>query len=629
MALTRPLKLRAEVVHPRRNTSDSETNAVKVWVDSGVFHLDSEFEYSIPEDLDDSVTIGVRVVVPFGGRECEAIVINRCVPTQAGPLKQILKVLSPHSVATTDSLTLIAHVAKRWCAHPYDVIRSAIPPRVATVDKEWKRPTFEGNRTKLRSSQRISRNYYQLPAQREPIQLIANYLSKKDLEKGSILVIVPENRILLRLAARFPEAVILDSHLPKTERYRNYLKTLHNGNLLVLGTRGSIFVPLQDLAEIVIIHEGSENLYDPRTPGWNARDVAIIRSSLSVASLTFFGYSPSSETARLIDVGWIKFNAAKSSIHVRDYSSQSGELLPQGIFSPIRSSLKKGPVLFVSPRKGYSQAVLCLECRNVALCSCGGRLQQHTATQDFECALCKTKFPQWSCSWCQSKRSVLLGRGADRFAHEIGRAFPGQSIVQSSGEKIFDDYSNSAGIVIATPGALPTATKGYSAIVILECDRLFSQSDMRAAERSREIIFAAGGLLAPEGELLLVISRNHPVLSAVVSWKPSLITRRELQDRKDVGFPPFARALTLDIDSSEAPGLSRALKSAQEQERLPSSTKILGPSQLSPGKSRFLLLSPLSDGESLVSLIHEFQRRRSASKKKLAQIRVDPYSLNS
>ena len=178
MALTRPLKLRAEVVHPRRNTSDSETNAVKVWVDSGVFHLDSEFEYSIPENLDDSVTIGVRVVVPFGGRECEAIVINRCVPTQAGPLKQILKVLSPHSVATTDSLTLIAHVAKRWCAHPYDVIRSAIPPRVATVDKEWKRPTFEGNRTKHVFAKDF-RNYYQLPAQRSLFKLMQTIFRKR------------------------------------------------------------------------------------------------------------------------------------------------------------------------------------------------------------------------------------------------------------------------------------------------------------------------------------------------------------------------------------------------------------------------------------------------------------------
>ncbi|MEY4290429.1 MAG: hypothetical protein RL130_371 [Actinomycetota bacterium] len=628
MALTRPLKLKAEVVRARQKNSNGETNAVKVWVDSGVFHLDSEFTYAIPENLDKQVDTGIRVVVPFGNRECEAIVLSRLQTSQVGSLKQISKVLSPIPVATGQSLQLIATVAKRWAAHPYDVIRSAIPPRVASVDKEFQSDISE-NAHHDRPTKKVARNYFQLPARNEPIQLIAEYLKKRDLTQGSILVIVPESRLLLRFAPFLPNAVILDSHLAKSERYRSYLKTLQGKNLLVIGTRGGVFAPLRDLSEIVIVHESSEHLYEIRTPGWNARDVAILRSSQSSASLTFFGYSPSSETARLIEIGWLKFNSSNTSVRVRDFSPRSGELLPQGIFSSIRTALKSGPVLFVSPRKGYSQAVLCLECKNVALCSCGGKLQQRSPSLDFECVLCQTKYPLWRCSWCQSQRSLLLGRGSERFAHEIGKAFPGHAIVQSSGDKILDSYLDSKGIVIATPGALPTAVNGYSAIVILECDRLFTEIDMRSAERAREIIFSTGGLLATGGELLLVISRNHAVLSAVASGKPSLITRKELRERKEIGFPPFSRVLTLDIDTSEATSLLRALKSAQESERLPKNTRILGPSQLSLGTSRFLLISPISDGESFISLIHEFQRRRSSSKKKLAQVRVDPYSLTS
>jgi primosomal protein N' (replication factor Y) len=42
---------------------------------------------------------------------------------------------------------------------------------------------------------------------------------------------------------------------------------------------------------------------------------------------------------------------------------------------------------------------------------------------------------------------------------------------------------------------------------------------------------------------------------------------------------------------------------------------------------RIVLLGPLEEAQSLVALIHEYQRRRSASKKSLLAMRIDPYSI--
>ena len=145
---------------------------------------------------------------------------------------------------------------------------------------------------------------------------------------------------------------------------------------------------------------------------------------------------------------------------------------------------------------------------------------------------------------------------------------------------------------------------------------------------SRGILFSSAGSLSAGAELLLVISHNHPIIGALAAWKPSLITAKELRDREEVGFPPYTRSLSLDIETSEAPTLLRGLKSAQSSGRLPVSTRALGPTQISSAKSRILLLVPLADGDALVSLIHEFQRKRSISKKTLATLRIDPYSLS-
>jgi primosomal protein N' (replication factor Y) len=74
--------------------------------------------------------------------------------------------------------------------------------------------------------------------------------------------------------------------------------------------------------------------------------------------------------------------------------------------------------------------------------------------------------------------------------------------------------------------------------------------------------------------------------------------------------------------------LLRGLKKSQEEGRLPQSSQLLGPSELKGEIDRIVALTPLSDGEAFIGLLHEFQRRRSSSKKTLATIRIDPYSLS-
>jgi primosomal protein N' (replication factor Y) len=123
------------------------------------------------------------------------------------------------------------------------------------------------------------------------------------------------------------------------------------------------------------------------------------------------------------------------------------------------------------------------------------------------------------------------------------------------------------------------------------------------------------------------LSDTHPILGAVAAWKPALVSQQELRDRAEVHLPPFTRALTLDADTSEIRTIIRGLESAHNQGRLPTSTRILGPLQIESGKSRIVVTAPIHDGENLVELVHEFQRRRSISRKTLASLRIDPYSL--
>jgi len=575
VALTRPLRLKSEVAKLRPEASSSTLPVARVWVDSGVFHLDQHFDYLVPDNLSPLVKTGIRIQVPFHGREVEALVVARIAESESPVLKSITKVLSPHSVATAETLSLIEAAAHRWAAHPYDILRSAIPPRVASVDKE----SFQDSDASSRTG-KAKRSYVQIPPVVNRFEFIESMILNSSI-RGSVLIVLPDSRSATHLHSLMKSSILLDSTLERAERYRNFLQIRNGRDLIVIGTRSS-----------------------------------------------FVGYSPSSEAARLIETKWMEYSASKSRVNVSAFAQIHGELLPSRLMSEIRKAMKVGPILFLSPRKGYSQAITCSKCRNVALCSCGGKLTQKSNQSAVQCVICAQSVAEWKCTWCQGTTPFLLGRGSERFAYEIGAAFAGMAIVQSSAENMIDKFEEKFGFVIATPGAAPIATHGYALVIILEGERFFTQSDIRAHERSREIFFSTAALASEKGSVALVMASDHPIIGAIASWKPSLISQRELRERLEVHLPPFTRAITLDIDSSESQSLLRGLRKSEEDGRLPASTTILGPSQLKADVDRIVVLTPLVDGEELVSLLHEFQRRRSSSKKTLASIRIDPYSLS-
>jgi primosomal protein N' (replication factor Y) len=138
VATPKLFRLKAEVAPAPAGPLASVLPYARVRVDTGVFHLEQLYDYKVPEKLSESTQVGVRVQLPFGNRETEGIVVERVArPDRAGELKSITKVLSLTPIATTQSLHLIDVLAQHYACNPWDLIRSAIPPRVASVDKSF------------------------------------------------------------------------------------------------------------------------------------------------------------------------------------------------------------------------------------------------------------------------------------------------------------------------------------------------------------------------------------------------------------------------------------------------------------------------------------------------------------
>ena len=627
MATPRLFRLKAEVAPAPSGPVAESLPIARVRVDTGVFHLDQLYDYSVPEKLSSSAVIGVRVQIPFGGRETEGIVVSRSAKAErAGELKSVTKVLSPHPVATTTSLKLFDAAAEFYCCNPWDLIRSAIPPRVAAVDKE-----FVPQTSTLNISGGGSLPVFQTLSPFQPSHQQIPDLIKQIKARGSILIIAPDEKDVDLLYGELKgirhQVLRLTSSTSREERYRNFLLSMSIESSIIIGTRSAIFAPVKNLQTIIVYKESSPDHFEIRSPGWSTYAIAKLRAKSEGLQLIFTGFSPSVRCAFDIDQSQMKYRNEKVAVQVQAFAPHDGALLPGRVFTEIKKALAQGPVLFLAPRKGYGNALLCAHCRNIAMCKCGGRLQVASKGIAPTCVHCGTGYPAWKCSFCARDTQYLAGRGIDRAAEEISRAFPGYPVILSAGEVIKEEVESKPSIVLSTPGAQPLVDGGYSAVVVLDAMRFFAHTDISSQERARELLLESASLINKPGKVLLVIDDSHPIVSAIARWNIAPLLKRELADRQELMLPPTVASAVIVTAAQVAPQIVAGLRKALSEGRIPDSVRIFGPTVLPKDQAKVVIHVSHEEWGRLADVLHELQRKRSIAKKDLLNLRVAPYSL--
>jgi primosomal protein N' (replication factor Y) len=240
---------------------------------------------------------------------------------------------------------------------------------------------------------------------------------------------------------------------------------------------------------------------------------------------------------------------------------------------------------------------------------------------------CGVSHSLWKCRFCGRDKQYLAGRGIDRAAEEISRAFPGYPVVISAGDVIKSSVESKPALVLSTPGAQPIIPGGYAAVVILDAMRFFSHTDINGQERARELIFETASLIQERGRVLIVLDEVHPIVAAVARWNVAPLLKRELGEREELALPPKVASAVLVMEALTAPQIVSGLKKALAEGRIPSSTRIYGPTILPKSQAKIVIHVSHEQWPELGKVLHELQRKRSISKKDLLTLRIDPYSL--
>lgn len=377
-------------------------------------HLDRDFDYSVPPEMDELAQPGVRVRVRFSGRLVDGYILERLARTEhSGKIQPLQRVVSGERVLTPEIVRLVSAVAARYAGTRADVLRLAIPPRHARTEAAepksvvlpeipldfpaWSHYVHGGSfLSALRRGSGPRAAWQAMPGEQWPRRLAE--LAATTVASGrSAIVMVPDQRDLDRVvaecAALIGDSVVgLSAGLGPAARYRRWLAVLRGTARVVVGTRSAVFAPARELGLIVVWDDGDDTYAEPRAPYPHAREVAMLRAHDTGAAFVVAGFARTAEAQAIVESGWAHdliadrktLRAGTPRIHAPGDSDIALERdpmarairIPGTAFAAARRALAAGdPVLVQVPRRGYVPALACATCRTPARCRhCNGPL---------------------------------------------------------------------------------------------------------------------------------------------------------------------------------------------------------------------------------------------------------------
>lgn len=571
----------------------------RVLVDSALPHLDRPFDYAVPATLDDAAQPGVRVKVSFNGQDLAGYLLERVAESDAGTtLVPLSKVVSPVPVLAPAVRDLAEAVAARYAGTVSDVLRLAVPPRVARLEKEFlddgsTAPAADdpGGRSPVVSPVRATAPAWDAyrngaaflrhlsdggspRAVLHPLQgygpagwphLIAEAVAAVHASGRGAVVVVPDYRDLDRLEQALhgvlPEGAVarLTADDGPTPRYRSFLRLLAGKATVAIGTRSAAFAPVANLGMVVCWDDGDDLHIEQRAPYAHAREVLLLRASREDTACLLAGHARSTEVQRLVEAGWALpvesdrstmrrtvprvVNTADSFEQERDPLARVARL-PGAAWRAAKEGLERGPVLVQVARAGYAPSLACGTCREAARCgTCQGPLAVTGNAVMPQCRWCSTPAPDWRCPHCGGRRLRKGATGVLRTAEELGRAFPGTAVITSSGDQVKAAVGGGKALVVATVGAEPVAEGGYAAALLLDGDSLLRRETLRAGEDTVRRWFNAASLVQPaaDGGVVVVTASDTAAVGALLRWDPAGFAQRELSLRAELQLPPAVR----------------------------------------------------------------------------------------
>ncbi len=482
---------------------------------------------------------------------------------------------------------------------------------------------------------------------------------------GQVLVLVPEIALtepwLRRFEARFGALpVAWHSDLRTTERRRAWRAAASGEARVMVGARSALFLPYPNLRLIVVDEAHETSFKQEDGVMYHARDVAVMRASLTGIPIVLASATPAIETQvqaergtyeRLLLSG--RFGAARmpemATIDLRRHPPPSGRWLSPPLVTAIEETLERGEqaLLFLN-RRGYAPLTLCRACGHRIQCpNCTAWMVEHRLVHRLACHHCGHVMPPPdACPECGAEDAlVACGPGVERIADEVARILPTARVAQVTSDTIWSP-AKAAALVDAVEGhhvdlliGTQLVTKGYhfpelTLVGVVDADLGLAGGDLRAAERTfqqiQQVAGRAGRGALPGSVLLQTHQPDAPVIRALVEGDRDGFYAEETESRRRHAMPPFGRLAGIILSAEDQGDVTRAARAIAAAQPMLEGVTILGPAPaplaILRGRHRMRFLVHARRAIDVQAVIRDWLSDLDLPRGVRVAVDVDPYS---
>ncbi|MCF7834394.1 MAG: hypothetical protein K9L98_03890 [Candidatus Pacebacteria bacterium] len=503
--------------------------------------------------------------------------------------------VSKNQVATTFIPTIFRE--------KYDVFNT-----IKNISKEY---VIEIKSPKDEENIRAEKSLFQAPTE-DRLSFYKTLIRGCFAEKKSIFIVLPTERdisFFKEYLSKGIENFIFSFHSGMTEKkiteeYKKCLSEEHS--VLILGTTPYLSVPRRDVKVVILEIESSPVYKLQNKPYIDMRIFAEIFAHKIKAKFILGDTLLRMESlAKQDSILWnsiqgLSFrNNFEGNILITDkykridaYTEEKKfNILSEEGIEKILDNINNGKNTFIfSLRKGLATYTLCGDCQEALLCdNCSAPITLYLSKDGqkrmFSCNKCRSeKNPEMTCPNCQSWNLISFGIGTETIYEELQKIIK-QKIIEDNqkdkktlkifrldkesvktakgAEKIIEEFESTDGsILVGTELALFYLHKKVFTSLIASFDSLWSIPSFRMSEKMIHIVSS----ILNKTENTLIIETRNPEDEGINAFYTDTIShfiKKELADRKILGYPPYKRFIKISF-SGEKDKTSEAKKILEE-----------------------------------------------------------------
>jgi primosomal protein N' (replication factor Y) len=511
-----------------------------------VVGIDRAFDYVVPTSWEadgraERVVVGSMVRIPLAGRRVDGWVTAVEVEPESGVrLVELVKLrgMGP----SPELLDLAGWAAWRWAGRRVAFLRAASPERMVAAAAK-RRP-------------------------RDPVPAGPRDVFDDAFDHGvaTVRVAPDDDGLGVALAAcRRGDALILTAD---TARARHLAVALRRagvsvalapdewaaaaGGATVVGTRSAAWMPMPDLAAVVVIDEHDERFKEERTPAWHAREVALERARRAGVPAVMTSAVPSLEALRAGPLLRRDRSIERDDWPIVDVLDRRDEDPTRS--GPFAADLRRHidgdrRVVCVLNRTGRARLLACAACGELVRSDDGGQIMR-LVDDELVSADGSERRPV-VCTGCGSTTLKTLRMGVERAREEL-EAFLGEPVDEITAAS---EQRPQRRVAIGTEAVLHRIDRA-DVVVFLDFDQELLAVRQRAAEQAMAMISQAARLVGGRGSggRVVVQTRQpeHEVILAAGRGDPSLVAVAERDRRRPLRLPPYGAQVSISGEGAAA-----------------------------------------------------------------------------